>query len=155
MLNHTILHILIGLLLLSSFNVLRAQATEKVIYKKYVLKDSGLIHKSAVILFYTDSTFINFGILDNKKELDLFVWYKAGTWILKNNKPECMANEKVMPEEDLKKLVKTFYRRHKDRVLIESYYEFVHESYRNGTLTVSDEQVSDNDKKINYYEPAL
>ena len=60
-----------------------------------------------------------------------------------------------MPEEDLKKLVKTFYRRHKDRVLIESYYEFVHETYHNGTLSISSEQASDNDKKIDYYLPVL
>lgn len=133
----------------------RGQAPDKTIYKKYTQKDSASIYRSGQLIFYTDSTFINFGILDNKKALDIYVWYKAGTWSLKGDGLECHAGEKNMKDEDLKKMVKFYYKKHKDRVMIENYYEFVHETYNNETLRVSTEQASDNEKNIAYYEIKL
>jgi|GEM_PF-4638548 len=143
------------LFLLFSFGRIPGQIQEKDIYKKYILRDSASIYKSAVLLFYADSTFINFGILDNKRDLDLYVWYKAGSWNVKNEHIECLANEKAIQPEELKKLIKYYYRKHRDRVLIENYYEFVYENYSNGTLMVIPGQATDQDKKIGYFEIRL
>ncbi|PBQ33767.1 hypothetical protein CNR22_18925 [Sphingobacteriaceae bacterium] len=147
--------LLICVLYLLSTGAIHTQTQEKAIYKKFALRDSLSAHKSAELIFYADGSFLNFGIYDNKIEKDLYVWYKAGSWILKDNQLLCVADDKRIKEDELKKLVKFHYRRHPDRVLITSYYEFVHESYTSGTLSVSDQNASDAEKKISYYPTQL
>ena len=143
-------YLVTGILCLFCLAGVNAQSANKEVYKKYILKDSSGVNKSAIIIFYTDNTFLNFGIFDDKKALEIFVWYKEGRWSMNNNTISCSAPEKGKDTEQLKKQIKQYYKTRRDRVLIETYYEFVHEDFRDGQLSVTNEQASDSEKKIDY-----
>ncbi|WP_317898008.1 hypothetical protein [Aurantibacillus circumpalustris] len=135
-----------------SFEKLAAQTSESVIFKEFVLKDSSSIYKSAVILVYNDGTFLNYGIVDNKQEQDVYVWYKSGSWKSTDNGIIFSRSTSSKKAEELKQVVKREYRSHPDRVLIQGYYEFVHEKYEEGSLLIRDSEIVDQSKKIDYVE---
>jgi len=142
--------IVLGLMPLFLCSSVLAQVVDKDVYKTYILKDTLSIYKTGAILLFTDSTFLNVGVVHDKEKLDVYLWYQTGNWKGSAQNIVFVANEKAMREDEMKKLIKQFYRKHRDHHLINTYYEYVHEKYRIGRMTISGETILDNDRQINY-----
>lgn len=139
-------------LLITPFIGANAQKIHDNVYKKYILKDTTLINKDCVLLLYNDQTFLNFGLVNNKAENDAYVWYAAGKWNKSDSTIVFNPSYDKIEIETLKKEIKQYYKKRSDYRLIESYYEFVKEFYKERRFRLNNIELEDPKKLIKYIE---
>lgn len=122
------------------------------VFKRFVIKDTTGINKDAVLILYDNQSFINFGIINNKAENDAYVWYAAGKWNMTDSSLSLNPQYDLFDTEFLKKDIKAYYKKRSDYRLIESYYEFVKEFYKERRLQLLNVDLTDRKKLINYTE---
>jgi hypothetical protein len=122
----------------------------KTIHKKYVQCDSTKINNGAVLIFFTDSTFVNYGILKDLKNQEAHIWYTAGKWKTKEQTMLCTAVPGLFDRAVITNEIKMSYKTRIDHRLVQNYYEFVEESYTPLPFTVNGLNATDPMKQIQY-----
>lgn len=127
--------------------------SSKYVFKKYIQADSSAIHSAATLILYADSSFINFGILNDKENFDNYIWYTVGTWeINKEEQIICNSHFEKNSREQCIAFIKENYKKHRDHRMIENYYEFVEERFENLAFPALKNKVLDMSKKFVYAE---
>lgn len=122
------------------------------IVKKYHVKDTTLINKDAYLVLYKNNVFVNYGMYNNKKELDWYIWYANGTYQLVNGNVVCQSDPNNSNKDVLIREIKNSYKRRADYILIESDYEFVYEKCNDKTFEMDGDKASDKIKELTYFE---
>jgi hypothetical protein len=122
------------------------------IFKKYIVRDTSKFEKDAMLILYTNNTYLNFGIYSNQSENDSYIWYSCGTWQNTDNVLALKTKFDIFESDFLKKGIKFYYKRRKDYVLIDTYYEFVKELYKSKDLKIEKDDLIDTQKTISYLE---
>lgn len=144
------------LLLMLSVNLIGfAQHTMAQVQKRFVVKDTTKEHKDAILILYADKTYLNFGIYNNTTENDAYIWYNCGNFENTDSTLVLKSKYEVFDQKLLLKDIKAYYKRRKDYVLIDSYYEFVKELHKVKILKPSNEEMIDDKKAIIYKETAI
>ncbi len=138
------------LLLLAIYNSC-AQIPQKDILKKYVQIDSS-IHRSSVLILYTDKTFINYGTLNNISNTEYYVWFDYGNWIMANSELICTSKKKLLDQPKVVNEIKMYHTWRNDYRLYDSYYEYVKGTYKCYSFILIKDKAIDLNKKIEYHE---
>jgi len=128
------------------------QGIDKEVYKKYRQSDSTAINNAGILVFYTDNTFMNYGILKDLQNQEVYVWYTFGKWTLKNSEIICKTYFEAFNQKRVIDEIKASYRSRLDYRLIDTYYEFVNERYMDYSFMMIKDKVFDSAKKIEYTE---
>jgi hypothetical protein len=146
---YNINHILIGMLLSVTSVKCWSQNFEGMVRDKYVQSTPSLVNNGATLIFYADSSYLNFGILKDTESLEMYIWYSYGTWKVNDNTIACT----VAKTFDAKKIVneiKFHYRLRPDYRLVDNYYEFASENYNNHIFVIKEHTATDTVKNIEY-----
>ena len=130
-------------------NVLFSQAVT--LANKYNREDSGDVNKDVTLLLYSDSSFFYFGIYDNKKIPDSYIWYSYGHYSSSTNNIILNSTDFSNKKDNIIQLVKGYYGKRSDHRRIENYYEFTDEIYRNYILNKNLNSIVDTKKSMEYY----
>jgi hypothetical protein len=122
----------------------------KTIYKKYIQSDSTEINNGAILILYTDSTFINYGILRDSKNQEAYIWYTVGKWKAKDQVIMCNSVPSLFHQHEVITEIKASYKTRIDHRLVQNYYEFVNEIYSYFPFTLNDNKAIDKIKHIEY-----
>lgn len=134
-------------------NIAKSQNTAReVTLKMYKSRDTTALNKDAVLILFSNNTFINYGIYFNKGEQDWYVWYTAGRWINSKDKVLMRTYETIENQQQLITDIKNAFQVNKSHSLIEKYYEFVQLNYRDYIVIMDDDLVVDPTKNILYFE---
>lgn len=142
--------ICIGILL--PINNCNAQINRTGIAKKYTIKDTT-DEKHAELILYQNGTFLNFGLVNNKKEKDWYIWFTSGVYLSSSDKL-LLKSSPDSYENDQKTLknIKDYYIWHHDHAFISNYYEYIKESLKDYPLIYSSNLLVDTEKQIEYVE---
>lgn len=128
------------------------QVIDKEVYKKYRQYDSTAVNNAGILVFYTDNTFINYGILKDLQNQEAYVWYTYGKWTMKNGEIICKTYFEAFNQKKMIDEIKASYRTRLDYRLIDSYYEFEYERYLDYSFIIMKDKAFDASKKIEYTE---
>ena len=117
--------ILVFVLAMLASPFMKSQVAGKQIGRKYRTTDAKCVFRDRVMLLYTDNTFINYGIVNDVANLDMYIWYASGSWTLEGNRITCNARIPVLKNEEMVVFIKNEYRNHAEYPLIENYYDFL------------------------------
>lgn len=128
-----------------------SQISKENVLKKYILRDS-ITKNDAVLVLYTNGTFINFGLVCNDQEKEWYIWLTSGNYLSLPYKILLKSTLEVDKMNPLLQSIKNHYKYRKDHVLIANDYEFQLETYKDYNLVLSNDKLTDNSKKIVYIE---
>jgi hypothetical protein len=146
---HFINHVFLGILLSVSSLKCIGQNFEVGVRNKYVQSTPSLVNNGATLLFYADSTYLNFGILKDTESLEMYVWYSYGKCQVNNDIVTC-TSAKTFDQKKVIAEIKFCYHLRSDYRLIDNYYEFANENYNNRAFPVKENAVTDAAKNIEY-----
>ncbi len=124
----------------------------KEIYKKYAQEDTTGINRSAILVLYTDKTYLNFGIMNDRENMEMYVWYAYGDWTQKDSEILCKTHYTTVSQDKTIANIKFQYRFRPDYRLIDTYFEFAAERYTDYAMLLIKNKVVDLTKKIEYIE---
>lgn len=131
---------------------INAQISNEGVLKKYIIKDT-LEEKHAELILYTNGTFLNFGLVNNKQERDWYIWFTYGNYLSVSDKLILKsANETYDMDQKMLANIKHHYIYREDYTFIKNYYEYVKEYYKDFPLMVSGNTLVDDTKEIIYIE---
>jgi hypothetical protein len=130
---------------------IQGQIDEVNVQKKYVIKDS-LNRNDAVLILYTNGTFINFGLSKTETQKDLSIWYTVGSFLYYEDKVLFKSNPDEINSELILNKIKNYYNLHKDYYLIKNSHRYKREVYKDYPFTVKNNNLLDERKKIEYVE---
>lgn len=107
---------------------------KQTIVKQYKHEDSIGVNKDISILFYADSTFLNFGLFFDNKIHDSYIWYTFGNFSTENNSVVLNSTDFSKKKEELIRQIKDYYGKRKDHAFIRNYCEFTDTIYKNYIL---------------------
>ncbi|MGZ3902115.1 MAG: hypothetical protein ACXVC6_00360 [Bacteroidia bacterium] len=132
-----------GLILLSINLMAQVDAPSLKVSKKYVMEKPAGPQRDLVLLLYNDSTFLSFGIYDNRAAFDTYVWFGSGTFETQNGTLILNSTNQEQRREKIIKEIKELYRTHRDYKLINTYYEFTGEIYMDSKFEIKEESIYD------------
>lgn len=153
--NHLIIAVII---ILNGFwnNILSQKPQQKekdsITFKRFQSKDTLTTNTNAVLIIYSNDTFINYGIHSNKEENDQYIWYTAGICLQANDKIYLKSFEPLENQEALIADIKNSYLTNRNYGLISRYFEFVQIHYKDFLIFRDEDLVIDNNKRVVYYE---
>jgi hypothetical protein len=127
------------------------QISNEGILKKYVIKDSTDLN-DAVLILYKNGTFINFGLVNNKKEREWYLWFASGVYTMLPDKVILTSEPETNDYGKLVSSIKRYYILRPDHMLIETSYEQQRDSYVNYPLLTSKDGLYDAKREFMYFE---
>jgi hypothetical protein len=140
------------LMLLFTSGAMFSQDYDKEVHRKFIQLDSNGVNNDALLILYADNTYVNFGIMNDPIDKEMYIWYAYGQWTQKGTEVSCKTYYNAYNQQKTIDGIKFYYRFRPNYRLIDSYFEFVCERYVNNTFLVILDKAIDLSKKIEYTE---
>lgn len=129
----------------------QGQIDEVNVQKKYVIKDTSN-KNDAVLILYTNGTFINFGLTKTEIQKDLSIWFTVGSFLYYEDKVLFKSNPDESNSALILNKIKDYYNLHNNHYLIKNSHRYKREVYKDYPFMIKNNNLLDERKKIEYVE---
>jgi hypothetical protein len=143
--------IAICLILLGSTGFRSGTARSSDIYKRYKIKETTAHFKDALLVLYSDHTYVNFGIIYAGVN-DIYVWHSSGSWTEQNKMMVLKKNDGIFDLELLKKDIKRYYKGGPNYRFFKQSFQYISDNFKERAFSYENSELVDNRKNISYRE---